>query len=194
MTRAFLIIASICLALVLGYALVAQEGGKAGDFRLNNGSTIKGNFDTKLLTLKSESDEKTTSYWVLPSNSVTSITRASEDQTKAEKSAFPRFTMKNEETRLLYARVANTILQKREAESAIVTKLEHDYDNPSPMSGVFLSFVTIDGKQESLAANILRGSLKDAYSYHFPNSSLRIRAADGQMLTISTEQLISFTR
>lgn len=179
------------LSLAFGLAVIAQEN-KVGELHLKDGSTMKGSFAEKLLILKSDSDEKGTSYWIVSSNSLTSIARASLDQAQPQEVA--RFIMKTEPSRLIFARISTAMLQTPGAESAILTKLRSDYDNPPPTEGVYLSFVTIGGKQEMVPANSLRGVLKETATFEFLDSTINLRSAGGKTITIPVTQLVLYTR
>lgn len=191
MTRFLPFILGALLSLAFGPGVIAREN-KAGDFHLKDGRTIKGSFDEKLLILKSDSDEKGASYWIVSSNSLTSISRASLDQPKIQQSA--RFIIKNEPGRLIFAKISTAMLQRTGAESAILTKLRSDYDNPPPTESVYLTFVTIDGKQQMVPANSFRGALKETATFEFLDSTINLRSAGGKTITIPVTQLVSFTR
>lgn len=118
--------------------------------------------------------------------------RASLDQPKPQQVA--RFTIKNEPSRLIFAKISTTMLQTPGAESAILNKLRSDYDNPPPTEGVYLTFVTIDGKQQMLPANSFRGALKETATSEFLDSSIKLRSADGKTITIPVTQVVSYTR
>jgi hypothetical protein len=171
---------------------LTAQGNRVGDFHLKDGRTIKGSFGEKLLIVKSDSDEKGTSYWIVSSNSLTSIARASLDQPKPQQAA--RFIIKNDPSRLIFAKISTAMLQTQGAESAILTKLSSDFDNPPPTEGVYLSFVTIAGKQQMVPANSFRGALKETATFEFLDSSIKLRDADGKTITIPVTQLVSYTR
>ncbi|MFN2530677.1 MAG: hypothetical protein ABR555_05220 [Pyrinomonadaceae bacterium] len=174
------------------FGVIGQKGDRIGEFKLKDGRTIKASFDDKLLIVKTDSDAKGTPYWIVSSNSLTSVARESGDQAKPEET--PRFILKNETSHLIFAQISTAMLERPGAESAILTKLQWDYVNSPPTEGVYLTFVAIDGKQQMVPANSFRGSLEETTTVQFLNSSIKLRGTDGKTITIPMTQLVSYTR